>query len=128
METQLLINFALALTLNELIHVISESVNIRVKVARLATYIAGKKAKEMPVNINTRSKSYAISLIIFVVVTGMSYAFFMWLDLPLDTALMTIIGLLIASYAFTAVIIDQFHVDIEKVTKPFKNKVLKDKK
>lgn len=128
METQVLLNFALALALNEFIHVISETINVRVKVKRLATYIAGKKAIEVPVNINTRTKSYAISLVIFVVVTGLSYAFFFWLNLSTNVALQTIIGLLIASYAVTAVVLDQYHVDIEKVTKPFKNKVLKNGK
>lgn len=128
METQLLLNFALALSLNELIHVIAESTNIRVKLKRLATYIAGKPYKELPVNINTRAKSYGISLFIFVVTVGFSYTFFLWLDLSLETGIKTIIALLVASYAITAVIIDQAHVDIEKITKPYKNKVTKGKK
>ena len=125
MDIRLLLNFALALALTELIHVISESINIRVKVRRLATYMAGNKAQEMPVNVNTRAKSYAISFVVFVFTAFISFFFFMWLDLSLETALKTIIVLLVVSFASSAVIIDQYHVDIEKITKPFKDKVLK---
>jgi len=122
---QTLINLILALATNELIHNLAEVKGMRDKVSRLSAYIAGKPYKELPLNIDTRAKSYAISFTIFVVVVGLLYGFYMWLDLSTDTALKTIIALLVLSYAATAVTVDQFHVDIEKVTRPFKNKVKK---
>lgn len=125
METQALLNFALAMSLTELIHVMSEMSTVRFKLARLRTYMDGKPFKEPPGNINTRTKSYGVSLAIFVVTAGLSYAFFLWLDLSLRTSLQTIIGLLILSYAIATVGFDQYHVDIEKITKPFKDKITK---
>lgn len=120
---QTLINLILALATNELIHNVVEVKGMRDKVSRLSTYIAGKPYKELPLNINTRAKSYAISFCIFIVVVAVLYGFYMWLDLSTDTALKTIVVLLVLSYAATAVTVDQFHVDIEKITKPFKKKV-----
>ena len=119
---QTLINLMLALAANELIHNILEVQNMREKVKRLAAYIAGKSYKELPININTRLKSYGISFVAFILIVSSLFAFFTWIDLPFDTALKVAIGLLVVSYAVTAVTVDQFHVEIEKVTKPFKNK------
>lgn len=119
---QTLINLVLALATNELIHNVLEVQNMREKVRRLSTYISGKPYKEMPLNIDTRAKSYGISFAIFIVVVSVLFAFYTWLDFSGDTALRILVLLLVVSYAATAVTVDQFHVDIEKVTKPFKKK------
>ncbi len=120
---QSLINLMLALAANELIHNVLEVQNMRDKLKRLSTYMAGKSYKEIPLNIDTRLKSYGLSFTIFIVVVGALFAFFSWLSLSPDTAVKTVIVLLVLSYAATAVTVDQFHVDIEKITKPFKKKV-----
>ncbi len=117
---QNLLNLALALAANELLHNFLEVKNIREKVARLQTYIDKKPYKELPVNIDTRAKSYGISLISFVLIVAVFYGLFCWLSLELSTGLKVIVGLLVASYIVTAVTVDQYHVDIEKVTKRFK--------
>lgn len=123
METQLLLNIVLALALNEVIHNLLETMSVRKKVARLSAYINKKPYSEMKLNIDTRLKSYAISLASFLLITFVALVFFMWLDLPADTALVVAALLLVFAYAVTAVSLDQYHVDIEKVTKPFmKNK------
>lgn len=117
---QTLINLILALATNELIHNFMEVSNIRKKVTRLDTYIKKKPYKEDNMNIDTRAKSYSISVIIFVFMTGALFGVYSVFDISGDTALKTIIALLVASFFVTAVTVDKFHVEIEKVTKKFK--------
>lgn len=120
---QSLVNLMLALAANELIHNVLEIKNMRDKVTRLTTYMAGKPYKEIPLNIDTRAKSYGISFVAFLLIVGALFGLFTWLNLAPETAIKVTIGLLIVAYAVTAVTVDQFHVDIEKVTRPFKDKV-----
>jgi len=122
---QNLLNLILALSAGELLHNIIEVQNIRHKVTRLHSYIHNKPFKEMKLNINTRSKSYAISLVGFFVFVVPFYIFFNWLSLSLNTSLHTIIVLLIVAYSVTAVLVDQYHIEIEKVTRPFMHKAKK---
>jgi hypothetical protein len=119
---QMLLNLVLALAVNELFHNFAEVKNMREKVNRLQCYMQNKPYKEIPLNIDTRAKSYALSFSIFLVVVSLGFGFFTWLDLNSDVALKLIAGLLIVTYALTAITVDQFHVEIEKVTKPFKKK------
>ena len=116
---QMLINLAVALAINELIHNVLEIVNIQAKVVRLKTYIAKKPFKEIPVNIDTRAKSYGISIGAFVILVAILYGVVSLFNPDAETALMTIIGLLVVSYFISAVMIDRYHVSIEKVTRPF---------
>lgn len=119
METQLLLNIVLALAANEVVHALAEVTSARGKVARLSAYINKRSYKEMKLKIDSRLKSYTVSLAMFLVITSIFFAFFLWLDLTTETALATTAVLLVFAYAVLAVGLDQYHVDIEKVTKPF---------
>lgn len=117
---QTLINLALALATNELLHNIFEIKNIREKVKRLVAYMDKKPYKELPLNIDTRAKSYAVALIAFMVFTLPLFGIYTLLNINADTAIKLIVGLLVASFVLTGYFVDQYHVDIEKVTKRFK--------
>ncbi len=115
-----LVTLMLALATNELLHNVIEVKGIREKVARLVAYMDKKPFKELPFKIDTRAKSYALSTILFLIVVGLLYGFYSLLDLSTDTAVKVTVGLLILSYAATAVLVDKYHVDIEQVTRRFK--------
>jgi len=115
-------NLLLALAANELIHNIAEVMGMRNKVKRLTAYIDKLPFKELPINIDTRLKSYAVSTVLFLVFVGLLYAVFSVIALDTTAALWTAIGLLVLSYFTTAVLVDAYHVDIEQVTKRFKKK------
>lgn len=119
METQLLLSIVLALAVNEVVHALAEVTSTRRKVARLSAYINKQPYQEMKLQIDTRLKAYALSLAIFFVITAVAFVIFLWLDLTTDTALLIAALLLVFAYAITAVGLDQYHVDIEKITKPF---------
>jgi len=117
---QTLINLALALATNELIHSAVEVMGMRAKVARLSDYINKKTHKESSINIDTRAKSYGISIVFFVVFTGLLFGFYSLIDIAPSVGLKIIIGLLVATYFVTAITVDKFHVDIEQVTKRYR--------
>lgn len=116
---QTIINLILALSVNELVHNTLEIMNMREKLRRLTAYMNKKSYKELPININTRAKSYGVSFIAFIVFVLPLWGVFMFIDLEQSLALKLIAALLIAAYTVTAVAADQWHVDIEKITKPF---------
>ncbi len=117
---QTLVNLALALVTNELIHNAFEVKGMRNKVQRLVAYMDKKQYKELPININTRAKSYGISVLAFVLFVGILFGFYSLINITPDTAIKLIIVILVASYFVTGVMVDKFHVDIERVTKRFK--------
>lgn len=117
---QTLLNLILALSLNELIHNVLEVDNMRKKLARLTATIDKKAYKELPVNIDTRAKSYSVSLIAFVAFVGPLWLLTTWLSLDQTLILKLSIGLLVASFLATAFTVDKWHVDIEKITRRFK--------
>lgn len=117
---QTLINLALALATNELLHILFEVKSMREKIVRLTAYMDNKPYKEIPLNINTRAKAYAISVIAFFIFVAPLFGLYTLLDLSADTAIKVIVGLLIASYIMTAFFVDKYHVEIERVTKRFK--------
>ncbi len=122
MELTILLTLAAALSINEFLHVFAEVTSTRQKVARLSAYINKQPAKEMPIKIDTRLKSYAVSLVLFILITSLSFGLLLWLDLGSETLVKIIIGMLIGSYAVAAIGFDKYHVEIEKVTKPFMKK------
>lgn len=115
-----LINLALALSAGELTHNSIESQTVREKVKRLRAYKENRPYKELPININTRAKSYGISLVGLVLFTAIFYLLFSILNLSTTRALQTIIVILVVAYAVTAIILDKYHVEIEVVTKPYR--------
>lgn len=119
---QTIINLLLALATNELLHNGLEINNMREKLRRLSAYMNKKSYKELPVNIDTRAKSYTVSFIAFVVFILPLWGVFTLLNLEQSLALKLILSLLVGSYIVTAVVADQWHVDIEKITKPFRKK------
>ena len=119
---QTIINLILALATNELMHNGLEINNMREKLRRLTAYMNKKSYKELPVNIDTRAKSYFVSFIAFIVFVLPLWGGFTLLNLDQTLALKLIVSLLVASYIVTAVVADQWHVDIEKITAPFRKK------
>lgn len=120
--SQFLINFALALATADLLHNIAEAANVRNKVARLNAYISKQPFTEMKLKIDTRVKSYGISLVSFVVLVGLPLALFSWLNLSISAAFWYIVTVLTISYFALAVLLDKYHVEIERVTRPFMKK------
>lgn len=117
---QTIINLILALSVNELVHNAMEVINMREKLRRLTAYMNKKSYKELPVKIDTRAKSYGISVVAFFVFVLPLWGLFTLIDLEQLLALRLIVLLLVASFIVTAITVDQWHVDIEKITKPFK--------
>ncbi|MBA3679559.1 hypothetical protein H0W80_05265, partial [Candidatus Saccharibacteria bacterium] len=68
-----LTNLLLALAINELIHVAFETWSVRDKVARLSAYINNKPYEETKLKIDTRAKSYGISIALFLVIVPIAY-------------------------------------------------------
>ncbi|MDB5165701.1 MAG: hypothetical protein JWM00_591 [Candidatus Saccharibacteria bacterium] len=119
---QFLINLVLALATVELLHNVMEVSNIRRKVARLNAYITKQPVEEMKMKIDTRPKSYALSFVSFIVLTGVPFGVFSVLNLKGDSALWCVATVLILAYFGLAVLLDKFHVEIERVTRPFMKK------
>lgn len=120
-----LLYFVLALATNELIHNIAEITGMRHKLNRLQAYIGGKPYTEMKLRIDTRLKAYALSTGIFIVAVSVLVIFYTLIDLSVANSLYLLIFLLIASFAVTMALVDKFHVDMERVTRPFMKKTKK---
>jgi uncharacterized protein YacL len=119
-----LLAFALALATNELIHNVLEAQQVRKKVGWLRLSIAGKKyVDKLPFQVDTRAKSYALSFIGLVIPVMFLYVAFSILNWSLHASLIAIIVLLVLAYASTAILLDQYHVEIARVTKPFQKKI-----
>lgn len=122
MIDQTLLNLVLALAANELLHNVMEAMNVRHKVKRLHAYIDKKPFEEMPMKIDTRHKAYSISLGVFIIVTGVFFAIFSALNLNGNDGLWVAAILLMAAFFSEAYLLDKFHVEIERVTRPFMKK------
>ena len=110
----------LALCINEFIHACSEAWAARDKVKRLSDYVNKKPHKEMRLKVDTRLKSYAFSMSIIIILTPIFYFGINILNLSNETCLILSIVALVLSYVVGFVLMDKYHVDIEKVTKIFK--------
>jgi hypothetical protein len=119
---QFLINLVLALATAELLHNILEVSNVRRKVARLSAYINKQPYEEMKIKIDTRAKAYGLSLVSFVVLTGVFLGVFSLLNLKGDAALWYVIAVLTLAFLSLAYLLDKYHVEIERVTHPFMKK------
>lgn len=119
---QFLINLTLALVTADLLHNLAEASNVRNKVARLNAYINKQPYAEMKLKIDTRAKSYGISVASFVILGGLSLAVLSLINLSGNAALWYAITVLTLSYFVLAVLLDKYHVEIERVTRPFMKK------
>ncbi len=119
---QFLINLVLALATAELLHNIMEATNVRNKVARLHAYINKLPAKEIPINIDTRPKAYGLTVASFVILVGLSFGVLSLLNLNGNAALWYAVAVLALAFFSLAVLLDKYHVEIERVTRPFKKK------
>jgi uncharacterized transporter YbjL len=119
---QQLINLVLALATGELIHNILEVSNVRRKVKRLSTYISGATYPEMKMQIDTRPKAYVLSLVGFAVVTAVLFGIFSIFNLTGNNVLMFLAIVLTLAYFATAILLDKYHVEIERVTRPYMKK------
>lgn len=119
---QFLLNLVLALATAELLHNIMEASNVRRKVARLHAYIKKEKYPEIPINIDTRPKAYALTVASFVVLVGLSLGVLSLVNLQGNAALWYLVVVLALAFFSLAYLLDKYHVEIEHVTKPFKKK------
>ncbi len=119
---QFLLNLVLALVTAELLHNIMETGNVRRKVARLRAYIDKNPVKEMPINIDTRPKAYGLSFVSFIVLTSVLFGIFSVINLRGEVALWYVVGVLTLAFFSLAVLLDKYHVEIERVTRPFMKK------
>lgn len=119
---QSLLNLVLALATAELLHNIMETSNVRRKVARLHAYINKKPFPEIPMNIDTRPKAYGLTIASFVILVGILFGVFSLVNLEGNAALWYLIVILSLAFFGLAYLLDKYHVEIERVTKPFKKK------
>ena len=121
---QHLINLALALAAGELVHNVVEAQEVRRKVDWLRLTMAGKSYKDpLPFPIDTRAKSYALSLAGLVGFTAIFYLIFTWINLSANAALWTIVILLLLAYVVIAFLLDKYHVEIGRLTNPLRKKI-----
>jgi hypothetical protein len=106
-----------ALATTRTIHGSMEPKNIIDKLSRLENAIkTGKIRKPMMQGIDTRAKSYGVAAVAIAIPTIISYFVIGFIDPPQDallwyTAIVLLVGELYLTYA-----IDNYHVQIEKVT------------
>jgi hypothetical protein len=115
MITHTLVNLMLAAVTAELVHALSEVFSARFKVGQLAAWIRGEQARDLPGNINTRVKAYAVLCTVAVVLVGVAFAVFSALDPSTHTAVVYTLTVVIATYALTAIGFDRFHAAIGDV-------------
>ncbi|HTB48663.1 MAG TPA: hypothetical protein VK712_01125, partial [Verrucomicrobiae bacterium] len=83
--------------------------------------MAGKPYKDnLPFQIDTRAKSYTLSVLGFLGFTAVFYIVFTFLNLSGSNALKAIIALLVLAYIVLAVILDKYHVEIAAITNPLR--------
>lgn len=116
---QHLINLMLALVTNHFLQIISDIMSVREKVKRLDAYINNRPWKEMKFHINTRLKSYSISIVWLILVLIPLYGLFSWLHLSPNGALRFSAIILFLTYYVTFIGFDRYHVEIERVTRKF---------
>lgn len=121
---QHLINLALALVAGEVVHNIYEAQEVRRKVEWLRLTMDGKKYKDyIPFQIDTRAKSYGLSLAGLVGFAVVFYLLFTWLNLSSKDAFWTIVVLLLLAYLATAFLLDKYHIEIARLTNPLRKKL-----
>jgi predicted permease len=109
----------LALCMNEFVHVCSEAWAANEKVARLSARIEHEQYKEMKIKVDTRLKSYAISIAIMLILVPLFYIGLEFINLGTNAALILSALTLIASYVVGFVWMDKYHVNIEKISRKF---------
>jgi len=112
----------LALSLNELIHVLAEVLGMQGKLKRLSTYMAGKPYTEMKISIDTRAKSHAISIGMFIIIVGLAYFGLSLTSMSLELSAVLSCIALVLSYVIMFLMVHDYHVSIERITRPFMNK------
>jgi hypothetical protein len=112
-----LISLVLALSAGELVHNFIESQQVRKKVMWLRLVLAGKQYHDsFPIEVDSRAKSYGLSLVGLVVTTAIFYIGFSLFTISINTALIFVTALLVASYVVVAVVLDKYHVEIGTLT------------
>ncbi|MCX6806293.1 MAG: hypothetical protein NTY56_02525 [Patescibacteria group bacterium] len=105
--------------MNGFIHVCSEAWAANEKVARLSARIEHEQYKEMKIKVDTRIKSYAISVAIMLILVPLFYIGLYLINIGNNVALILSALTLIASYVVGFVWMDKYHVNIEKITRKF---------
>jgi hypothetical protein len=120
---QHIINLALAMAANSLVHNTIEAQEVRKKVKWLSLSMQGKRYKDViPFQIDTRLKSYAISSLGLIIFVAVFYLIFTLLNLSLVKSIWTVIILLTLAYISSAYLLDKYHVEIAVLTRPFLKK------
>jgi hypothetical protein len=122
---QTLINLLLALITNEFLHNIAEVSGMRKRITELDFLSRGKepkKEKELPIKISNSTSAMIFATVLFVVVVGLLWALFTWIDLSGNAALWYGIVVLVLTYFTTAYTVDKFHWHVNKVAKRLKKK------
>jgi hypothetical protein len=113
----ILMNLALALAAGDVVQDTIEALQVRKKVRWLRAALQGQEYKDrIPFAIDSRAKSYGISLLGLIGFTAIFYVIFWLLDISSGTAFAAICVLLLASYISTAYLLDKYHVEIGALT------------
>jgi hypothetical protein len=121
-EFQLLAALLAALAVNELLHILFEVWGIRQKVSWLQARMDNKPHGDWPININNLTKTLTLHAALFLLITCVTFATFIILDVSSRTLLQISIGLLIVTYAYTVFGMDAFHSEIGHLLKRYKRR------
>lgn len=119
MDLQATANLLLAAAIAHTGHSLFEPVNIRAKVARLQKHMDKEPVKEMPVNINTRPKAYLAAAVTLAVMFIPAWLIVSAVDPQPKTAMLWAFWLTVLIEVVNTVVIDKYHVDIERLTRRF---------
>lgn len=122
MDLQTTANLLFAAAIAHTGHSLFEPVNIRAKVARLVNYMDKKPVKEIPVNIDTRPKAYLAAAVTLAIIFIPAWLIISAVDPQPKTAMLAAFWLMVLIEVVNTVVIDKYHVEIENVTRRFKDK------
>jgi len=112
-----LLHLVLALAATEVLHNYIECQQVRKKLSWLKLTTSGKPYhNDLPFEVDTRLKSYALSLLGLMVFTAAFYGIFSWLKPPATPALVSTAALLLTAHLLVAYLLDKYHVEIGALT------------
>lgn len=121
-DLQTLANILVAASVTHGMHSLMEPVGMRSKLSRLEAYINKRPWKEMKVNIDTRPKALGIGFGVTAVLFVITLLIVSGIDPQVRTAIILAVGIMALVEFINTISIDRYHVEIEKITKPFMKK------
>jgi heme/copper-type cytochrome/quinol oxidase subunit 1 len=119
---QLLAILLFSLCINELLHVAFEIWGINQKVDWLNARIENQKHGKWPLEINSFLKTIALHIIAFIVITGVCMLILLRMNPSLESLLTMSVIMLIITYSFTTISVDNYHNKIGLIINRYKKR------